>query len=156
MWSQIAALSHELDTAYLLVEGSGLDSARGITARGVRGALLQILDNDIRLIQTHAPNDSALWLCVMAARAQVANAGRRHQRRGRRRTVVTPAGVLATIPGISPATARRLIHRFGSVAGVAAAREAELREIVGIGAVRAESLTRVLRSSSDETIGHFP
>lgn len=41
------------------------------------------------------------------------------------------AGTLEEIPGVGPATRRRLIRTFGSVRGIKAASEAELVEVVG-------------------------
>jgi Fanconi anemia group M protein len=61
--------------------------------------------------------------------------------------VVSPVGLLATAPGISPAIARRLVAQFGSVAGVAAASRRELEEIRGIGPTKAEALSALLGGS---------
>lgn len=41
------------------------------------------------------------------------------------------ASVLEEIPGIGPATKKKIIKRFGSVRGVASATEAELAEVIG-------------------------
>jgi len=152
LWSQVAALTHDFGTPYLIVEGRDLDSARGLSSRGVRGALLQVLDSGIRLIRTDGPGDTAIWLRLMGVRMRSAD-GRTVWRRGRRRMAVSPAGVLATIPGVSPESARRLVERFGCIAAIAAASEAELREVTGIGAVRAETLARVLRGSAALQLG---
>ena len=62
--------------------------------------------------------------------------------------VVSPAGVLATVPGISPITANRLLARFGSIAMIAAASESELQEVVGIGSTRAAELHRMLTQAT--------
>ena len=37
------------------------------------------------------------------------------------------------MPGIGPATRKKLLRKFGSVRGVASASEAELREVVAAG-----------------------
>jgi len=58
--------------------------------------------------------------------------------------VVSPAGVLATVPGVSPVTANRLLSRFGSIASIAAASESDLQAVEGIGPRRAADLHRVL------------
>jgi excinuclease ABC subunit C len=52
--------------------------------------------------------------------------------------------MLATVPGVSPVLANRLLTRFGSIAGVAQASESDLREVEGIGEVRALALRNVL------------
>ena len=154
LWSQIAALRHDLDVAYLIVEGADLDAGRGVTPSGVRGALLSVLDGGIRLVRTDGPQDSARWLRLMAARWSAAADGRSVRLRGRRRAVVSPAGLLATVPGISPGTARRLVERFGSVSGVASATEAELRDVPRIGPARAAALRRILAGPSSQ-LGAF-
>lgn len=144
LWSQVSALRRELNRAYLLVEGRDLDVGR-VSSSGVRGALLHIVDQGIPVIRSIDPADSARWLCLIAKRAQRAERGVEPRRRGRRRMVASPAGVLATVPGISPSAADRVLARFGSIAAAAAASEAELRRVEGIGPVRAAALVRLLR-----------
>jgi len=55
--------------------------------------------------------------------------------------------MLAAIPGISTVTARALLERFGSPAGVAAADPESWLEVPGIGAERARALADALGSS---------
>jgi len=61
-----------------------------------------------------------------------------------------PAGaaafVLEGIPGVSAVTARALLARFGSVAGVARAEVEALREVPGVGPKRAEVISAVLHT----------
>ncbi len=63
----------------------------------------------------------------------------RHRRRRSRRTIRTQ---LTEVPGIGPATSRKLLREFGSLAALRRATEEELRAVVG------ERLARAL-------IGHF-
>jgi excinuclease ABC subunit C len=49
--------------------------------------------------------------------------------------------VLEEVPGVGPATRRRLLRRFGSVEGVRAASETELREVEGVGEATATTIT---------------
>ena len=60
--------------------------------------------------------------------------------------VVSPPGVIATVPGLSPVLASRLLSRFGSIADIAKATELELQEVPGIGPARAATLHGVLTS----------
>jgi excinuclease ABC subunit C len=53
---------------------------------------------------------------------------------------------LTSIPGIGPATARKLLQSFGSMAGVRRAGKDELRSVVG--ASRAEAVRRGLEEGS--------
>jgi DNA excision repair protein ERCC-4 len=143
LWSQLFALRRDTPRPYLLVEGENLDAGR-VTERGVRGALLQIAGSGVFVVRSRDHADSALWLFLIAKREQAQAGGVTRRRRGRRRIVVSPAGVLATVPGISPVTANRLLSHFGSIARIAAASECDLQEVRGIGPVHAAELSRVL------------
>jgi ERCC4-type nuclease len=66
IWGQVASLRRDPRRAYLLVEGGSLDDGP-VPPRAVRGALLKVLDNGIRLLRTASKDDSALWLHVFAA-----------------------------------------------------------------------------------------
>jgi ERCC4-type nuclease len=145
LWSQVAALAR-MDRAYLLIEGSDID-AGPISPRGIRGAVLQVIDNGLDVIRSSSPSDTAVWLRLLAARGD--RSGAILGRRGRRRPGASPLGALAAVPGISPVLAHRLLTRFGSIAGVAAAASVELQEIEGIGSRRADALRQTL-------LGTFP
>lgn len=64
-----------------------------------------------------------------------------------------PAGaaafVLEGIPGVSAVTAKALLARFGSVAGVARAEVEALREVPGVGPKRAQVIFEILHVISD-------
>lgn len=147
LWSQLFALRRVTSRPYLLVEGANLDAGR-VSARGVRGALLHIAGSGVCVVRSLDPPDTALWLYLIAQRDQAKAAGVTPRRRGRRRMAVSPAGVLATVSGVSPVTANRLLSRFGSIARIAAASESELRGVEGIGPRRAAELHRVLSRST--------
>lgn len=142
IWGQVRALRRDPRRAYLLAEGADLDDG-SVPARPLRGALLKIMDNGIGLIRTSSPEDSAVWLRVLAAQEH-RRLARTTIHTGRRPIVRSPAGLLSTIPGISPECAALLLARFGSIAGVAEASEADLRSVRGIGPGRARSLVQAL------------
>ena len=54
--------------------------------------------------------------------------------------------MLQSVPGVGPATADRLLERFESVAGVAAATVEELSTVSGIGAAKAARILEVLNN----------
>jgi ERCC4-type nuclease len=142
LWSQVAALKR-VSRPLLLVEGASID--RGpVSAAGIRGALLQLLDEGIPVIRSSCPRDSAVWLRLLAKRAARRWRDGQAPRPGRRTSVVSPVGLLATVPGLSPTIARRLLDRFGTVAAVAAASPSELEQVAGVGPGRAASLHRLL------------
>ena len=61
--------------------------------------LLKILDNGIRLLRTQSPEDTALWLHVLARQEQRRVEHRATVRIGRRPIVASPVGLLSAIPG---------------------------------------------------------
>jgi DNA excision repair protein ERCC-4 len=146
-WGQVAALRRDPRRAYLLVEGHTLEQGP-VTPRALRGAMLKVIDNGIRLVQTASSNDTALWLHVLGRQESRRRAGRVYGRVGRRPLAVSPAALLAQIPGVSLENARALLTRFGSVAAVAAASEAELRTLDGIGSQRARAIRLTLTQAS--------
>ncbi len=83
------------------------------------------------------PDDPALRLLVRVRDEAHRFAGR-YQRQ--RRAAAFGGGALDGIPGIGPARRRALLQRFGSVAGLRAARPEDLAALPGIG----ERLARVL------------
>ncbi len=54
------------------------------------------------------------------------------------------SSVLDEVPGIGPATRKRLLRRFGSVEGVREASTEELREVTGVGETTARTITERL------------
>ncbi len=64
---------------------------------------------------------------------------------------VASAYLLTSIPGVSATIAARLVAAFGSVAGVCAASEADLRTINGIGAKVAANIRLTLTGNADTT-----
>lgn len=143
LWSQLFALRRSTPRPYLVVEGSNLDAGR-VSERGVRGALLSIAESGVTVVRSADPADTALWVFLVARRSEKAEALAPPRRRGRRRMAASPSGVLATVPGVSPVLANRLLTRFGSIAEIATASESDLQEVEGIGEVRAATLRNLL------------
>ena len=143
LWSQVAALRRDPRRAYVLVEGDDLDD-RPVPTRAIRGALLEILDNGIRLLRTRSPEETALWLTVLARQEQHRMEHRATVTTGRRPIVTSPVGLLSAIPGISIDAAKALLSEYESIAAIAAASERDLQSIRGIGPERARALIRAL------------
>jgi excinuclease ABC subunit C len=91
-----------------------------------------------------AEDDPALRLLVKVRDEAHRFAGR-YQRK--RRAEAFGAGALDGIPGLGPARKRALLTRFGSVAGVRAARAEDLAALPGIG----ERLARAIRERLEAT-----
>jgi len=143
LWSQVAALRKDPRRAYVLVEGDNLDQGP-VPPRALRGALIKVIDNGIRLLRTASPEDTALWLHVLARQEQRRMEHRATVTTGRRPIVVSPVGLLAAIPGISIDSAKALLTEFGSIAAIAAASQPDLQSIPGIGPERAAALHHAL------------
>jgi len=143
LWSQVAALRRDPRRAYILVEGEDLDEGP-VPSRALRGALLKVIDNGLRLLRTVSPEDTALWLSVLARQEQRRMEHRAAVTTGRRPIVTSPVGLLAAIPGISIDSAKALLAEFGSIAALATASERDLQSIPGIGHERAQALINAL------------
>ena len=141
LWSQVAALRRDPRRAYLIVEGASLDGDT-TPPRALRGAMLKVLDNGIRLLRTESPADSALWLSVLARQEHRRLARRANAATGRRAIIVSPQSLLAGIPGIGIDQAKALIDEFGSIAAVASASTADLETVRGIGPERAQAVLK--------------
>jgi ERCC4-type nuclease len=144
LWRQLEKLRTHGDRAWLLVEGPRLDGQ--VSAEGIRGAVLAVIETGIPVVWSGSARDSALWLRRLAARGSVSSAWVMRAPRGR--STPTPARILSEIPGISPRLAARLLERFASVAAVASASKQELMSIEGIGEVRAANLRMLLSGTS--------
>ena len=132
IWSQVAALRRDPRRAYLLVEGPDLDDG-SVPPGALRGALLRVADNGIRILRTASHDDSALWLHVFAAQELRRLTRRAPVHVGRRPIVASPVGLLSGIPGIGLEHAGALVARFGSIAAPAAASEREVQSVPGSG-----------------------
>ena len=141
LWRQLVELDRTHERGYLLVEGPRLGD-RAVSAEGVRGALLQILDRGVMVLWSAGPLESAAWLRRLACRLQ--REYHRPRVRARERPARRPADVLEAVPGISPARAADLLDRYGSIAAVAAVGDDELRLVPGIGVARARALRKYL------------
>jgi ERCC4-type nuclease len=139
LWRQIGALRSAFAARYLLVEGTTVYHG-AIHQAGVRGALLAVVEGDVRLVWTRGPRDTAEWLHAIAVRGARGLA----QPRPRSRPVRTPASLLASIPGVSQVAATELIRRFGSVAGVAQADDKDLLAVRGLGPSRVATIRSLL------------
>lgn len=141
LWAQTGRIRDEAVTPILLVEGDDLDAGPR-HPNAVRGALLAIFELGIGLLWSRDPADSALWLNRLAVRH-----ARKTIARLPHAASQTPAPgveVLAAVPGISTRTARVLLERFGSIAGLLDAGPDRWAEVDGIGAVRAHALAAAL------------
>src|SRR5947207_1993923 len=115
---------------YLLIEGRDLADGP-LTYESVRGIWLTVSDLGIVVLRSDDAEDTASWLMRLATRRQDPKSRDRPpyaQRFGRARPDPAEAA-LAAAPGVSIRTARALLQRFRSLAGVLAAEPAEWQSI---------------------------
>ena len=139
-WRQIGRLSRAARHPYLLVEGPDID-AGPLRPASVRGAILAVQELGIGVIRTCDPEDSALWLEILAGRNRPK---RRSTRVFASRSSSPPEAMLAAVPGISTVTARALLGHFGSIAAVVDADPSDWLSIRGVGPKRAHALSAAL------------
>jgi DNA excision repair protein ERCC-4 len=138
-WRQIGGLRAGAARPYLLIEGTDLD-AGPLAPNAVRGVCLAVVEQDVPIIRSAGPADSALWLARLARRSILVRPAADRPVYAQRPAPHAPAeAALAAVPGISVVLARRLLERFGSVAGVIAGRD-EWATVEGMGTVRTRAL----------------
>jgi len=132
----------------ILIEGTDLGQGP-LHIEAVRGAYLAMLDPGFGIVRSDHQRDSAAWLYRLAMRRQVTR-GRRDKPvwAQRPKSRLHPGeALLGSIPGISTATARALLRRFGTVSAVVAASPAEWMTVYGVGERRAQALGAAFESS---------
>lgn len=141
LWSQIGRIRDAAVLPFLFVEGPDVDDGPR-HPNAIRGCLLAIADLGVAIVRSRDPADTAQWLHRLAVRQE------RRQRASapapRRRVAHPGLSVLGGVPGISGATARALIERFGSVERLLAAGPDEWARVNGVGRVRAHALAEAL------------
>jgi len=133
----------------LVIEGEGLLTKRNISQNAIFGSMTAIIvDFGIPIITTHAAQETADFLMVMA---------QREQKEGDRAVAVRgekPARTMAEqqqflvegLPNVSAVLAQRLLQYFGSIRSLANTTEEELCEVPGIGKTIAAEILRILNT----------
>ena len=148
-WPQLFRLRAFADEVWLVVEGRRID-AGPVHPDAIRGALITASERGVRVLRSESSADTARWLRRLAIRRQ--NPRRPRDRPGYAqrpapRDAQVPEAMLAAVSGISTVTARLLLDRFGSVAGVVAATSGELHGVPGMGPARADALREAINFS---------
>lgn len=146
LFEQTGRLTAAYPAVVLLVEGEPIH----IAERSWKGALGRTLVAGVSVLRTEDAADSAEWLARLhrlEGRPPSAARGAARVRRPTEDLRQTAEDVLRCLPGVSNVGARRLLDHFGSLADVFAADEGALREVSGIGPVRAAALARLFGAS---------
>jgi len=152
-YRQLAALVRTAPRTLLLVEGCE-GYCEKLWPKAVRGSYLKMLSTfRIPTVFTKDEAGSCLFLLELGRLCQ-SKRSEEHYRPDTSFGTSADKGLhpdrtrlrmLAAIPGIGPAHAGRLLSRFGSIEGLLQAGEAGLREVSGIGPIRARAIMAVLR-----------
>jgi DNA excision repair protein ERCC-4 len=145
LFEQLDRLRAAYAAVVLIVE----DEPLHIAEASWKGALARALGAGAAILRTDDPDDTAAWLVRLHRIERKAASPPRALARVRRPTGddrQTAEDVLRCLPGISAVGARRLLDHFGSLAEVFAADDDALREVRGIGPVRAAALARLFRA----------
>lgn len=136
-------------TPVVLLEGAVHDNSRGMLVQAIDGMLSFLVTiQRMNVINTYSLHHTAYVLLKLAAHDR-SGLGYEPPLRGRK-----PAGlpreaqlafVLEGMPGVSGNIARLLAERFGSMAALVAASEADLAAVPGMGPKRVAQIRAILR-----------
>lgn len=148
---QASNLSRCFELPVMIIEGDeNMYSLRGIHPNAIRGALVSLaIDFGISVIPSRDGEDTANFLYMIAKREQI-DEKREIALRGERKPFSMEERqryVIESFPNVSAVLAKRLLEHFGSVRGVVNATEKELKEIEGIGEIKAGEIVKIARSS---------
>jgi Fanconi anemia group M protein len=148
LFDQIERLVQSYPRPLLLLEGDPLSTEIGVHPNAIRGALAHVaVTQRVPVLPTTSPQESAELLVVIARQVQ-STGGERPRAPAKRRAGGSLSehqeAVAAALPGVGPVLARRLLEGSGSLAALAAADAAALRQVRGIGHHRARSLADLL------------
>jgi ERCC4-type nuclease len=147
LFEQIERLNASFAAVVLVVEGEPVHMAPA----SWQGALARALASGAAVLRTGGPDDTAGWLARfhrLEGKPPSEVRSRPNPRRPTADLVAVAEDVLRCMPGVSSVGARRLLEHFGSLRAVFAADERELREVPGIGPVRAAALARLFTAGT--------
>ncbi len=148
MFSQLESLSKSYEKPLMIIEGSPeMLFDNGLHPNSVRGALSSIaIDLGIPIIWTRNPKETAAQLYWIARREQE-ELGRELQIRSF--SMDAPLHkhqefLVSGLPFINAVMSRRLLEKFGTPRRLFAASEEQLKEVEGIGEVKAGKIRELL------------
>jgi ERCC4-type nuclease len=151
LFEQIDRLTASYPAVVLVVEGEPIHIAEG----SWKGAVGRALLGGASVLPTIDAADTAAWLARLHRLERKPPSAPRGTPRVRRATSddrQTAEDVLRCLPGISTVGARRLLEHFGSLAAVFTADQQALREVPGIGPIRAGALARLFANGLEHRV----
>lgn len=121
--------SHE--KSVLIIEDFEQRFETNINTNAIRGFLMSVLFNiKIPIIFTEDSQDTAHYLYLLAKRQPKDHISIRAKRRGMKKKELLQF-ILEGFPGIGPATAKKLLKKFGTIRNIINANKEELEGILG-------------------------
>ncbi len=156
LFRQLAAMRENFDCPLLIIEGTGLFiDERKIHPNAIRGALASIaVDFAVPIIWTKTPLETAEQLLMIAKREQL-DQKKSIALRGKRR-LLSPNQeqefLVSGLPGVSTATAKKLLKHFSAPENIFSATESELMKVEGIGEKMARRIRKLLIRKYEKSI----
>ena len=121
--------------------------------KSIRGAIISaMVDLRVRVIFTNTPEETANYLVEISLREQKEK-DRLPAIRGEKKVMSLKEKqlfIVEGLPEVSSVLSRRLLRRFGSVLGVFNADEIELKDVEGVGEIKAKKIRDVIDSQYEE------
>ena len=153
LFPQILSLSNTFEVPILIVEGEDVYSIRNMDKRSIRGAIISaMVDFRVRVIFTKNPEETVNFLVDISLREQKEK-DRMPTIRGEKKVMNLKEKQLFLVEGlpeVSSVLSRRLLRKFGSVFRVFNADEIELKEVEGVGEIKAKKIREVIDSLYEE------
>lgn len=151
LFAQAEALARAFERPVLLVEGDESSGFEGLTPEAFHGAVAHLITAlHIAVLRTTDTRGSAQALAALARRAGGARAAPSGAPRGPKTGLTLPErqlAVLSGLPGVSRATAARVLSHFGSIRALSQASLEEIAAVPGVSRRTAEQVFDVLRSA---------
>ncbi|NHN41722.1 DEAD/DEAH box helicase [Halorubellus sp. JP-L1] len=153
MFEQLGDASRHYSRPVVVLEGEGsLYGRRNVHPNAIRGALASLaVDFGVSVLRTQSEADTMELLSVIAEREQEAEDREVsvHGEKASKTLVEQQEYVVSSIADVGPVTARSLLEHFSTVEAVMTARQDDLEEVDGVGAVTAERIREVVGSEYD-------
>ncbi len=153
LFEQVLALNNQFTHPILLIEGTDLYSHRNIHPNAVRGAVAAVmLDTQTPIYFTKDLEDTAETLAALAKREQIKkerSVAIRGTKTGKNMRELQEY-VVAGLPDVNTTLSERLLEHFDTPRNVFTADPGELKQVEGVGDVRADAITKLLTTSYTE------
>lgn len=148
LFNQAEKLAFEPETlAFVLLEGDPYTQRLRMTMQQITGALTYLSAiKGLSVLQVPDMTATAYTLAKIAQHERYGLGYNLGLRASKASALDLRCHVLEGLPGINAVLARRLLERFGSVAGVCAAGVAELKQVEGIGPTKAARIVEVTQA----------